>query len=167
MKRKDQMSFYNLIKNVAAAVALFASASTFAADVDINANSKDIAIKGYDTVAYFTESKPVKGSKKYSATYKGATYHFASAENRDLFNADKTKYAPQYGGFCAMGVVFGQKFNIDPKAWRVVEGKLYLNYNKSVQKKWLQDIPGNIQTAEQRWPTIKHLTAKEAKALNG
>ncbi|MCV2403145.1 YHS domain-containing protein [Marinomonas sp. C2222] len=159
------MNFYNLIKSVTAAIVIFASASVLAADVDINANSKNVAIKGYDTVAYFTMEKPVKGSKEFTATYKGATYYFASAENRDLFNADKTKYLPQYGGFCAMGVAFGQKVNIDPKAWKIVDGKLYLNNSKSVQKRWLKDVPGNIQTAEQKWPTIQHLTAKEARAL--
>jgi YHS domain-containing protein len=157
------MSFYKVIKQAIATTVILASTAVFAADIDVNANDNNIAIKGYDTVAYFTMSKPVKGNKAFTSTYKNATFYFSSAENRDLFNSDKIKYAPQYGGFCAMGVAMNQKFDIDPDAWKIVDGKLYLNYNKSVQKAWFKDIPGNIKTAEQNWPTLKGLTPKEAE----
>ena len=155
------MNVLKIIKQAVAATVILASTALFAADIDVNANDKNVAIKGYDTVAYFTMSKPVKGNKEFTSTYKHATFYFSSAENRDLFNSDKTKYAPQYGGYCAMGVAMNQKFDIDPDAWKIVDGKLYLNYNKSVQKAWFKDIPGNIQTAEQNWPTLKNLTPKE------
>src|SRR5690349_2934507 len=83
----------------------------------------DIAIRGYDTVAYFTENKAVEGLPQYSTRWLGAEWHFASAENRDLFKEDPVKYAPQYGGHCADGVSFGTiTTNIDPKAWRIIEG---------------------------------------------
>lgn len=144
-----------ILKSTAFSVALLASSASFAADIDINANSNDVAIQGYDPVAYFTEAAPTKGSAQYTATYKNAIYQFSSEQNRDLFRADPSKYAPQYGGFCAFGVTKGRKFDTDPMAWRVVDGKLYLNLNKDVQKLWVEDIPGYITNANDTWPTIK------------
>lgn len=144
-----------ILKSTAFSVALLASSASFAADIDINANSNDVAIQGYDPVAYFTEATPTKGSAQYTATYKNAIYQFSSEQNRDLFRADPSKYAPQYGGFCAFGVTKGRKFDTDPMAWRVVDGKLYLNLNKDVQKLWVEDIPGYITNANDTWPTIK------------
>lgn len=144
-----------ILKSTAFSVALLASSASFAADIDINANSNDVAIQGYDPVAYFTEAAPTKGSAQYTATYKNAIYQFSSEQNRDLFRAEPSKYAPQYGGFCAFGVTKGRKFDTDPMAWRVVDGKLYLNLNKDVQKLWVEDIPGYITNANDTWPTIK------------
>lgn len=115
-----------------------------------------IALGGTDPVAYFTEGKPVQGSPDFSAEYKGATWHFASAEHRDLFTADPTAYAPQYGGYCAFGVAAAErKIETDPEAWSIVDGKLYLNYTLPTQERWNQDIPGYIATADQVWPTIE------------
>jgi YHS domain-containing protein len=150
--------FKNIITTTAAAAVLAFSASTFAADIDANADTNDLAIKGYDTVAYFTKGEPTKGSKQYSATYKNAIYQFSSAKNRDLFRANPVKYAPQFGGYCAYGVTKGRKFDTDPTAWRVVDGKLYLNLNHDVQKVWTKDVPGNITTAFDIWPNIKSFT---------
>lgn len=161
------MKFTRLAKSAAVAAVMFTSTISYAADIDANADANDIAIKGYDTVAYFTQSKPVKGSSEYTATYKNAIFHFASAKNRDLFKADKEKYAPQYGGYCAMGVAMNLKFDTDPTAWKIVDNKLYLNLNKDVQKAWMTKIPANIQTAETNWPELKVLTPAEAKAKNG
>lgn len=147
-----------IITTTAATLALTLSAASFAADIDMNANGNDLAIQGYDPVAYFTNEKPTKGSNDFTATYKNAIYHFSSEENRDLFRASPAKYAPQFGGFCAFGVTKGRKFDTDPTAWRVVDGKLYLNLNKDVQKVWLEDVPGYITNANQTWPTIKSFT---------
>lgn len=108
-----------------------------------------IAIRGADTVAYFTQSKFVAGSKAYTTEWNGATWQFSSAENRDLFVADPEKYAPQYGGYCAYGVAKGSLVKIEPENWSVVDGKLYLNFSNSVQKKWEKDIAGFITTADQ------------------
>lgn len=113
-----------------------------------------VAIRGYDAVAYFAEGKAAKGAPEYMAAYKGSTFHFTSAANRDAFIADPAKYAPQYGGFCAFGMAGGYKAAIDPAAFRVIDGKLYLNYNAAVQAKWAADIPGYVGKADARWPEV-------------
>ncbi len=112
------------------------------------------AIRGYDAVAYFTEQKPVKGNDRYSLQWNGATWYFTSAENRDRFQAHPEKYAPQYGGYCAWAVANGYTAAADPDAWRIVDGKLYLNYSLGVQKQWSQDIPGNIARGDKNWPAV-------------
>lgn len=127
----------------------------------LNVDAQGIAIKGYDPVAYFTDGAPTHGNAKFSAKHDGATYHFASAANRDKFKANPAKYAPQFGGFCAMGVALDKKLDGDPEAWRVVDGKLYLNVNKDVQKKWLEDVPGNLTKATHNWPDIKNKAPKD------
>jgi YHS domain-containing protein len=116
------------------------------------------AIKGYDPVAYFTENKPVPGSPAYQAEYKGSTFRFASQAHRDAFMADPERYAPQYGGFCAFGTAGGYKAAIDPAAFTIVDGKLYLNYNADVQKQWARDIPGFISKADKNWPQVTGTT---------
>ncbi len=113
-----------------------------------------VAIKGYDPVAYFTESKPVKGTKDFVFDWNGATWQFASAAHRDAFAKDPARYAPQYGGYCAWAVSQGYTANIDPTAWKIVDDKLYLNYDADVQAKWSQDIPGFIAKADTNWPEI-------------
>lgn len=137
---------------------LLLSSLTNAADIDANADINDLAIKGYDPVSYFMDNKPMMGSNDYTATYKNAIYQFASAEHRDTFRANPEKYAPQFGGFCAFGVTKERKFDTDPTAWRISDGKLYLNLNKNVQKLWLKDVPGNIASADGIWPEIKSHT---------
>lgn len=112
------------------------------------------AIRGYDVVAYFTQNKPVKGNDRYSLDWNGATWYFASAENRNRFKTDPEKYAPQYGGYCAWAVANGYTASTDPAAWRIVNGKLYLNYSLGVQEKWSQDIPGNIARGDKNWPGV-------------
>ncbi|MEQ8801666.1 MAG: YHS domain-containing (seleno)protein [Haliea sp.] len=158
------MKLSSLLKRFAAMVAITFSAGSFAADLQINADGNDLAIHGYDAVSYFSKSGPVEGSAEYTASYKDAIYRFANAKNRDSFRADPEKYAPQFGGYCAMGVALNQKLDIDPMAYRVVDGKLYLNLNKQVQKKWMEDIPGNIETAERNWHGIHNLTAAQLAA---
>ncbi len=112
------------------------------------------AIRGYDPVAYFTLGRPVEGKRAYSLKWKGATWYFFSAEHRDRFRANPKKYAPQYGGYCAYAVSQGYTASIDPEAWKIVDGKLYLNYSKSVQSTWGEDIPGNIKKADENWPRL-------------
>jgi YHS domain-containing protein len=120
----------------------------------VNKNSDGAALKGYDAVAYFTEGKPVKGSPQFQYDWMGAKWLFASAANRDQFAKDPAKYAPQFGGYCAYAVSQGHTANIDPEAWRVVEGRLYLNWSKGVQKKWEADVPGNIKKGNENWPNL-------------
>lgn len=115
-----------------------------------------IAVHGYDPVAYFTVGKPVQGSAEHSVVHGGATYRFANADNMKAFQANPAKYVPAYGGFCAFGVSVGAKFDGDPRFWKIVDGKLYLNLNKKIQETWFKDIPGNIDKAEKSWTKIKH-----------
>lgn len=112
------------------------------------------AIKGYDPVAYFTEGKPVEGSSDFTAEFDGATWYFASAQNRDAFVADPDKYAPQYGGYCAYAVANGSTAKIDPEAWSVVDGKLYLNYSLSVRDRWTARQAEYIAAADRNWPGV-------------
>ncbi len=119
-----------------------------------------IAIKGYDPVAYFTKGRAMKGSEKFAHKWLGTPWHFANAMHRDLFAADPVKYAPQFGGYCADGVAYGQNTaNVDPKAWRIIDGKLYLNYDKGAAAE-LEEIPGQIKKAKANWPKIKAKLAK-------
>lgn len=124
------------------------------AEEPVNKNLFGTALKGYDVVAYFTEGKPVKGSDAFELEWNGATWRFSSAANKNLFAKDPRKYAPQYGGFCAYGVSRGYTVGVDPAAWRIVDGKLYLNYNAEVQAEWVKDIPGYITKADRNWPKI-------------
>ena len=105
-------------------------------------------------MAYFTDGKPVEGIDEFTLEWNGAKWRFASAANRDAFKAEPEKYAPQFGGYCAWAVSQGYTASADPEAWKIVEGKLYLNYDKSVQKTWEEDVPGNITKAEANWPKV-------------
>jgi YHS domain-containing protein len=122
--------------------------------VQVNKNFFGTALKGYDAVAYFKEGKPVKGKDEFRHDWMGAKWYFASADNRDAFAQNPEKYAPQFGGYCAWAVSQGYTAAIDPTAWKIVEGKLYLNYNKEVQQKWESDIPGHIKKAQENWPRL-------------
>ena len=119
------------------------------------------ALRGYDPVAYFKEMRAVKGSAEHTAQYKGSTFHFSSVANRDAFTASPEKFAPQYGGFCAFGTAGGYKAAIDPAQFSVIDGKLYLNYNRDVQTKWKSDLPGYIAKADQKWPEV----SRQAKVI--
>ena len=117
--------------------------------------TSDGAIRGYDAVAYFKEGKPVKGDAKFAYTWKDAKWLFSSQKNLDLFKANPDQYAPQYGGYCAYGCSQGHKASIDPQAWTIVNGKLYLNYSQDVKGTWNKDQQGYIQKADKNWATIK------------
>ena len=134
-----------------------------AAAPDLNLHARGVALQGYDPVAYFTDGKPVKGSAKFSHKRGDATYYFASAAHRDRFAQAPEKYAPQFGGYCAMGTAMGKKLDVDPQAWRIVDGKLYLNLNKDVQKKWLSDVPGHLRQAGEKWAEIRDVPAAQLK----
>ena len=120
-----------------------------------------IALKGYDPVAYFTSSTPTPGVAEYNYVHDGVRYFFANARHRDLFKANPDKYAPQFGGFCSYGTAQGYKVSTQPDAFSVVDGKLYLNYNREVVKIWKQDVPGNISKAEENWPEVSKMEPKD------
>ncbi len=112
----------------------------------------DLAIKGYDTVAYFTAGKALKGSEAFTFKWHTMTWYFSSKENRDLFAASPEKYAPQYDGWCAWAMTESRKAVTDPEVWKIVDGKLYLNCSQAAYEKWSRDIPGNIKKADAIWP---------------
>lgn len=111
-------------------------------------------LHGYDLVAYFKEGKAVQGNTKFSLQHEGVTWNFSSAEHQDLFKANPSKYLPAYGGYCAWGMMKGYKAKVEPTAWKIVEGKLYLNYNSSIQKKWEKSIPEFIVEADKNWVKV-------------
>lgn len=119
-----------------------------------------LAIQGYDPVAYFTQSKAIEGNKQFSANFEGATYRFASAANKDLFLKDPKKYEPQYGGWCAyaMGAT-GEKVEIDPETFKILNGKLYLFYHSWANNtllKWNKDETNLKSKADKSWMNIFH-----------
>lgn len=126
----------------------------------------NVAILGYDPVAYFTDGRPTKGSPEIAKKWLGATWYFASAKHRDAFASEPVRYAPQYGGFCTLGTAFEQaSANIDPEAWRIVDGKLYLFSGKEGLEEDFDAAPARIiAKADAQWPGIE---AKEFKARAG
>lgn len=114
------------------------------------------AIGGYDPVAYHTQDKPVPGSANITYVWNGATWRFASEANRDLFVANPERYAPQYGGYCALGTAYGHKASTVPEAFAVVDGKLYLNHDAGVQAKWDENRSGFIAEADGKWKAVEH-----------
>ena len=111
-------------------------------------------LSGYDPVTYFTEGKPMKGSGFHTTVYEDVTYAFASEDHKKQFQANPEKFLPAYGGHCAYGVAVGKKFVADPEVWKIVQGKLYLNLDKSIQRKWEKDIAGYIKQADANWTKI-------------
>lgn len=136
------------------AVGLLAAARTWAVEPVNTGFFDDVAIEGYDPVAYFTQGEPVKGSKEHTFEWNGAQWRFASAGHRDLFAGDPEKYAPQYGGYCAYAVANGTTAGIDPEAWHIHEGRLYLNVSLSIRDAWRKDIPGHVARADANWPKL-------------
>lgn len=132
---------------------LFGSMMSFAQESKIY-TTKSGAIGGYDPVAYFTSNEAVKGKEAFSMEWKGATWFFANEANQAAFEKDPEKYAPQFGGYCAFGVAKGSLYKIDPEAWKIVDEKLYLNYNKGIQKKWEANEAAFISEAETNWPEL-------------
>src|SRR6185369_3672677 len=146
------MKMKTLIKALAAT--LFLSASVFAGELVNVSGASRIALGGYDPVAFFTDSKPVNGSPFITASHQGATYFFGSEEHKKLFTENPDHYAPQFGGYCAYGVGLDKLFPVDIKTWQVRDGKLYLNLNSDVLKKFNADFDGNVAKADKNWPGL-------------
>jgi YHS domain-containing protein len=138
-----------------AAIVVSAAGEARAASPPIYTPSSGLALGGYDPVAYFSAGQPTQGSAQFETTWQGARWRFASRENLDMFRATPERYAPQYGGYCAWAV--GARNYLAPgdaRYWRIVDGKLYVNYDASVQRNWLRDVPGFIAAADRNWPAI-------------
>ena len=139
-------------------LSLFVTAAALAATPIAPVNTEHgLAVKGYDPVSYFTMGKPTPGLAQFSTTYKGATYQFASAENRQRFVAAPEKFLPQYGGYCALAIALNQIADIDPDKWAIVDNKLYLNNNFISQTLWSFDKTGNIARGDHNWPLVPKL----------
>jgi len=117
--------------------------------------SDGYAIGGYDAVAYHSMGKPVEGSSAHTVQWQGATWRFANADNRDAFAADPERYAPQYNGYCAWAAASGYLASTDPEAWEIVNGKLYMNYSRSVHSRWTRNKAANIAKGDENWPEIQ------------
>jgi len=133
---------------------------TLNASADFNTNST-VGAGGYDLVSYQTGKKPLPGNGNFVSTVDKVNYIFANKDNMITFNKNKSKYLPQYGGYCAFGASVGAKFIGDPNVWEVVEGKLYFNLDNGIKKMWVKDIPGNIKKANKNWKEIKHVPAAD------
>lgn len=146
-----------------ATLALLLPCTVLAADATnvstgLTAAGGPLALHGYDAVSYFTDGAPRRGKAEHSTLWNGAVYRFSSAKHLEAFTADPERYAPQYGGFCAYGVSVGKKFDGDPEVFAIVDGKLYLNLNRSIQSTWEEDVPGNVAKAEREWPQIREVS---------
>jgi len=152
----------NIVKYLAVTLASLVLAFGAQAKELVNtAGASGIAVGGFDTVAFFTDKKPVNGDPGISSSYQGATYIFASKEHKELFDASPEKYLPQCGGFCAFGVSVNALFPVDiVNTWQVREGKLYFNLNKSILKSFNKDFEGNVAKAEKNWPGLVEKNGK-------
>lgn len=146
------MKMKTLLK--APAATPFLSASDFAGELVNVSGASRTALGGYDPVAFFTDSKPVNGSPSITASHQGATYFFASEDHKQVFSENPGHYAPQFGGYCAYGVGLDKLAPVDIKTWQIRDGKLYLNVNSDVLKKFDADFKGNVAKADKNWPGL-------------
>lgn len=130
-----------------------------------NVSDHQLALKGYDAVAYFDVGVPTGGKSRFTTTYKDVEYRFSTATNRDKFIKDPKKYQPQYGGFCSFGTSVGLKLEVDPEAFDIVDGKLYLNNSHEIRTMWLEDPQSRIKAANANWKKIKNVPAGELEAM--
>jgi len=117
----------------------------------LNVTEDDVAIHGYDTVAYFTDNKAMKGKSEFQQSWRDAQWHFTSSANRDLFSANPDRYAPQYGGYCALGIAAGEVSDVNPKAFTIVDGKLYLNKEMEFREIWRKGTTAEILLSDHNW----------------
>ncbi len=142
-------------RTIISTIFLTALVATFAiAQETVNTDANNVAIHGYDPVAYFTREAAVPGDPEITHTQDGAVYRFANEANRDAFAADPESYLPAYGGYCAWAVSQGYTADVDPETWIVHEGRLYLNFNRRIGRRFQSDLVGNIQRADANWPGL-------------
>lgn len=141
-------------------MALSLAWSAMAEKLLVNTDNHGLALQGYDPVAYFTDSKPVKGKAEFSAQYKGATYHFASAEHKKMFEENPAKYEPQFGGYCGYAASINKISPISPDFWQVLDGRLVLQHNQKALGLWEKDVPGNLKKADANWPGLVEKNGK-------
>lgn len=142
-------------KLIQLSIALMSLSTQAIAGSPISGAKNGVAIQGYDTVAYFTQKDAIKGGPEHSFEWSGTVWFFSSAEDKEMFAANPKKYAPQYGGHCALSVANGKHARGAGDAWTIRDDKLYLSYSKEVRSRWLQDVSQNIYWADRAWPKIK------------
>ena len=147
--------FLSLMLFIGIAAAVAACSTTNTETLGINVDTEGLAVRGFDAVAYFAVDAAVKGDAKYSYVWNGAKWLFSSEENMKKFAAAPDAYAPQFGGYCSYAVSEGYTANGDPEAWKIVDGKLYLNYNKQVKEKWEQQQSERIDRGRTNWQEFK------------
>ena len=137
------------------AVVLLCAVSGFASGKQLlNLDSKGVAIQGYDPVAFFTQQKPVKGAPQFVSEFNGAKYWFASAEDKATFDKEPSKYEPQFGGYCAYGVSRGSRAPVKIEAWKIVNGRLLMQYDLDIKSEFNKDQQGTLKKADQNWPGL-------------
>ncbi len=139
------------MKHLLLLIVLLISPVALAADPIETGTFNNKAIYGYDTVAYFTQGKPVKGSDEFTSDWRGAVWYFSSSDHKAIFDNAPEQYAPQYGGHCAYAMSRGRFVGIDEDAFTIVDGKLYLNYSRSVQADWLENRDSFIADADKAY----------------
>jgi YHS domain-containing protein len=155
MRRRTFLATFSSVAFGAALFATLPLGAAFAAEPSVFTGLIDgVGAGGYDVVAYQTDNMAKPGDAAITAAHEGVTYRFVNAGNLEAFQADPAKYLPAYGGYCAYAVSKGYTAKIDPEAFTVVDGRLYLNYSKSIQSKWQKDVPGNIAAADGNWPKV-------------
>lgn len=110
-----------------------------------------LMLKGHDVVAYFTQGRHALGQAQHTSVYEGVSFRFASAEHKALFDAAPAKYLPQFGGFCANGIVYGIPWGGDADTWRMIDGKLYIFGGQGSKDAFELDVPRNLALANQYW----------------
>jgi hypothetical protein len=156
--KEKNMNTKTIINTVAAVLLL--TAAVHAGELVNTSGASRIALDGYDPVAFFTDHKPGHGDPGIVAEYKGAKYLFASKEHQQAFEAAPDKYVPQFGGYCAFGAALGALFPVDINTWQIRDGKLYLNLNPAILKKFNEDFDQNVAKARQNWPGLVDRHAK-------
>jgi hypothetical protein len=153
-----KFSLVGIVLAVVVAVVFMVGITPGKAHKAVNTTIFGVAIKGYDPVAYFTEGRAVPGKKEFEHTWHAARWRFASAEHQKLFVAAPERYTPQYGGFCANAMTVGKVASVDPEAWKIVDGKLYLGYNKALMAKWdgrpMAAVKDRIKQADAHWAEL-------------
>lgn len=129
----------------------------------VNVDKKGVILDGYDPVAFFTDNKPVLGSEAFKSTYRGAIYHFASADHKATFDKDPAKYEPQFGAFCAYAVSVGRTAPIDVDTFSIVNGRLVVQHNARAVGLWKKDVQGNLMKADRYWPAVAANGGKQIK----
>jgi len=141
---------------IMSSLAVLAAGPVFAQNIpELNLSRSGLAIRGVDPVSYFTNGSPIRGNKELAVQHKGGTYWFSSEDNRNLFLENPDAYLPAYGGFCAYGTAVEAKVDGDPYVWHIVDGQLYLNIDKSVDKIWTRNIPRYIRDANKNWTWLQ------------